>query len=178
MPIPELSSFFLTLLFNMKYKSFFTGCLLIIVALTGCNKDETSSTTNPPTISEALKGNKWQLNSLIVYQPAGTPILNLTTINFKPCELDNYFEFGIDSIFRESENILICNPQGNSVFHQLDKGPWLVNEATDTLTIGAGFIFRVYKVTQWSNSTMKWEQAELDYFGQKMFYEYSFKSIK
>ena len=162
----------------MKCKSLLNYSVFFLVALTGCNKDETSSTTNPPSISETLKGNKWQLNSLIVYQPAGTPILNLTTINFQPCELDNYFQFTEGNVFLEFENTITCSPQGNSIFHQLDKGPWLVNEATDTLTIGAGFIFQVYKVTQWNNNSMKWEQMVPDYLGQKQFYEYSFKSIK
>lgn len=150
----------------------------IILLATGCAKDDTSVVNNEPSISDALKANKWQLKSLIVYQPANTPILNLTTINFQPCELDNYFEFGIDNRFRESENVLICNPQGNSIFHKLDGGPWLVNDADSSLTIGAGFIFQVYKVMEWKNSSMRWRQEVPDYLGGKQIYEYSLTALK
>ena len=152
--------------------------LLIILLSAGCDKEDTSVVNNDPTISEALIGNKWQLKSLIVYQPANTPILNLTTINFQPCELDNYFEFGIDNRFRESENILICNPQGNSVFHKLDGGPWLVNDSDSSLTIGGGFIIQEYKVMEWKNSILRWQQEVPDYLGGKQIYEYTLTAMK
>ncbi len=152
--------------------------MFMFLLSTGCDKEEETPVGSPTTISEALKSNKWQLKSLIVYQPANTPILNLTTINFQPCELDNYFEFGEDNRFRESENILVCNPQGNSIFHQLDGGPWLVNESDSSLTIGAGFIYQVYKVAVWNNNTLQWKQEVPDYLGGKQIYEYTLTSLK
>jgi hypothetical protein len=161
----------------MNRKAIFSWLIMFMLA-TGCDKEEEIPVSFPTTISEALKGNKWQLKNLIVYQPANTPILNLTTINFQPCELDNYFEFGEDNRFRESENILVCNPQGNSIFHKLDGGLWLVDESDSTLSIGAGFIFQEYKAAERNNNTMRWQQDVPDYLGGKQTYEYTLTSLK
>ncbi len=153
-------------------------CLFIGMMVIGCQKDEQPVVAGNPTLSEALTGNKWQMSTLIVYQPADTPILNLTTLNFEPCEMDNYFQFGADNIFREFENTLVCSPQGNSIFHKLHNGPWLVNDTDSTLTIGGGFIVQSYKVAQWSNSKMRWQQKVPDYLGGTQIYEYTMTSMR
>ncbi len=155
------------------------GLLFLTAFFVGCGKDDASRVTpTPVTMSEALKGNKWQLNSLIVYEPANTPILNLTTISFRPCELDNYFTFSVDNIFREVQGGQICITQRNSKFYLMSGGPWLLNENDSTLTIGGGFIFETFKVVEASNNKMRWEQVVTNYLGGKQIYEYTLRSVK
>lgn len=143
-------------------KRILISCL--VLALAACKKDTSLENGSTITLLEAVKGNSWKINSLVLTTSDGGYV-NLFEINFKPCEKDDLLRFNTDESFSKSDNVNICDPLGTSVFNDLNGGGWAVSAKDSVLAIYKGFNVQNYKVTKWSANTMTWKQTSKDYLG-------------
>lgn len=138
--------------------------LCLVLTLASCKKDTSLEGGSPITLMEAVKGNSWKINSLVLTTSDGG-FANLFEINFKPCEKDDLLQFNADETFSKSDNTMICTPLGSSVFNDLNGGGWAVSSKDSVLAIFKGFNVQNYKVTKWTANAMTWKQTSKDYLG-------------
>jgi hypothetical protein len=150
--------------------------ILAIIVLASCKK-ELSATPEPTpeiTLEQALTGRPWMITSIVLTTSDGG-LVNIFAVNFKDCERDDLLNFGKDGVFTKTDGGIICNPPGNSVFRDLNGGFW--NSSPDSsLTINKGFNNQRYKVTNWTNTSMKWVQTQTSYSGVRETYTYQLAS--
>ncbi|MGB4773354.1 MAG: hypothetical protein WBP58_17955 [Chitinophagaceae bacterium] len=136
----------------------------LLVVCFACEKDESADGNNNIALKDALNGNEWKITSIILTTSDGG-FANIFDLNFQPCEKDDLLKFNTNKVFTKSDNINICNPEGNSVFNNLNGGSWDSQASDSTLVIAKGFNAQVYKVSAWSANTMTWKQSSKDYLG-------------
>lgn len=136
---------------------------LMVLSL-ACKKDESTEGDNNIALNDALKGNEWKVTSIILTTSDGG-YANIFDLNFQPCEKDDLLKFNADGLFTKSDNTISCNPQGNSVFNNLNGGSWASQASDSTLVIAKGFNSQLYKVSAWTSKSMTWKQSSKDYLG-------------
>jgi len=138
--------------------------------MSGCEKESHSGTTDI-TLQNALTGYKWQLRAVSLLNAYGSST-NITSTNFKACELDDLLFFRSDGVFLMLEGGAQCNPPGYSIFGQLSGDTWTVNDSI--LLVGSRVDRQVYRVRAWNDKSMKWEQYQKNPLGEWETYVYQF----
>jgi hypothetical protein len=136
----------------------------LLVFCLACEKDESTDGNNNIALNDALNGNEWKITSIILTTSDGG-FANIFDLNFQPCEKDDLLKFNTDQSFVKSDNVMICNPLGGSVFNNLNGGFWAIKASDSSLAISNGFNVQGYKVSSWTANTMTWKQISKDYLG-------------
>lgn len=147
---------------KMKYFPIF-----LIIALS-CKKD--------PVIlkpADVLQSTKWQLKNLLLESPAGSIPSDITSITFKPCELDDVIEFKNGGNYYCSENTNVC-VNNTSFFYAVNGSSWNISGDT-LLTIGGGFIYQKYHFGQISKTSVELTQTQQNYLGETIMYRFQLK---
>ena len=145
--------------------------LIIFFIIPACKKDAIQLKPG-----EVITGTKWNLVSLYVENPTGSPPADITSASFDPCELDDLIEFKPGGNYSCTENSDIC-PNNASVFHAMNGGNWVITGDT-LLSISAGFILQTYRFGKITNSTIELRQSLVNYFGEPMVYRFNLRSAQ
>ena len=145
--------------------------VIIFLILPACKKDAIQLKPG-----EVITGTKWQLVSLLVENPTGSPPADITTASFDPCELDDLIEFKPGGSYGCTENSDIC-PTNSSIFYVMNGGNWVITGDT-LLSISAGFILQTYHFGKITKTTIELKQPLVNYFGEPMVYRFNFRSAQ
>jgi hypothetical protein len=148
-------------------------CFSAAILLLSCKKS-----ADDPTTTEILVGAKWGLSKLTLESPLGNPPVDITLTTFKPCELDDIFEFKQDGSYTASENTDVCVGSNNSVLYSLNGGNWSLSSGDSVLTIQKGLISQSFRFSKKTYNLIQIYQQQKNYLDQLVRYTYVLQVVK
>jgi len=99
----------------------------------------------------------------------------MISVKYKPCELDDLYEFKKDSSFLRNDEAITCS-QG------LRFGPtggiWTADPGFTKITIDLSGVYHAdFKVRILTADLLEWENVYKDYLGNTISYTYQFKGV-
>jgi hypothetical protein len=145
-----------------------------LMTLNSCNKEKATNVTESKL--ELLTGRRWQLTNLFHQEPGDNTISDFTTIHYKSCEMDDNYNFTKDHEFFRRDSTVKCvnDPQ----FGLYGNATWQADTAFSTIvftTLPYRYNMEIKTLTE---NTLELKHATIDYFNNKIFYTYRFKSVR
>ena len=124
---------------------------------------------------DLLTGAKWQLTNLYHQEVGQRTIVDLLSIHYSSCELDDSYHFTRDHSFFRRDSVEICSSDPH--FGLYGASSWTADSALTKISFTSMFYHYDMEIKTLNKSTLELSHSMVDYFLKKIIYTYRFRSI-
>lgn len=148
------------------------ACLFFLIAVTGCNKEQTSPPKQGFSV-QLLTAHSWKLKRLLYRQKDETTNEDFTAFEYQDCELDDIYTFGADSTFSRADAGVSCDPP--FYFGPNGSGTWSFDSSLTAIAIITFTYHASFTVDALNDTSLVIEQPTIDAFRNEIVYTYEFE---